>query len=338
VGVNSPEPPLPAQTRLDLDASTVLGPGGVLIGGSPRRWMQLSDAGGRALRALLAGEATSPAALALGRRLTDANLAHPRPGPLLELRSITVVIPVRGRTQALAACRASLPAGVEVIVIEDDGPVTLGPAAARNAGIERVTTPFIAFVDSDVVLGADALQLLSGHLGADPLLAAVAPRVRSIRDGPGRIDRYLHERSPLDMGALPACVKPGSRVGYVPSTVLLVRSDALARVGGFDAGLRYGEDVDLVWRLLDAGWRARYDPAVVVGHDEPRTVTHALGRRFVYGTSAAALATRHPGKLRSPRMALPWREISSPLALVDELAYLAGSLTGRRRSAASRPR
>ena len=139
------------------------------------------------------------------------------------------------------------------------------------------------------------------------------------------------------MGALPACVKPGSRVGYVPSTVLLVRSDALARIGGFDAALRYGEDVDLVWRLLDAGWRVRYQPEVVVRHDEPRTVTHALGRRFAYGTSAGPLSQRHPGKL-PPRGRAPVARDLSPLALADELAYVAGGLTGRRRSAASRPR
>ena len=93
---------------------------------------------------------------------------------------------MRGRTQALAACRASLPAGVEVIVIEDDGPVALGPAAARNTGTERVATPFIAFVDSDVVLGADALQLLSGTSGrirCSPLSPRASARSATVRAG-----------------------------------------------------------------------------------------------------------------------------------------------------------
>jgi hypothetical protein len=331
--------PLPAGTRLVLDPTAVLS-GCILTGGSPRRRMQLSEAGARALGVLLDGGAAAPAELALGRRLIDANLAHPRPAPPLSLSAVTVVIPVRGRVRELGACLASLPPGVEVVVVEDNDPVPLGPAAARNAGVRQVppTTEAIAFVDSDVVLESDVLQRLSRQLAADPVLGAVAPRVRSVRDGPRRIDRYLHARSPLDMGALPACVTPGARVGYVPSTVLLVRAAALSKVGGFDEALRYGEDVDLVWRLLDAGWRVRYDPTVTVRHDEPRTLTRALRRRFAYGTSAGPLSQRHPGKLRTPRLALPWREIRSPLALADELAYLAGSLTPRRRSAASRPR
>jgi mycofactocin glycosyltransferase len=109
------------------------------------------------------------------------------------------------------------------------------------------------------------------------------------------------------MGPTPAAVAPGARVAYVPSAALIVRRAAL---GGFDETLRYGEDVDLVWRLHDRGWRVRYDPRVVVAHARParRSAWTArrfdaaldgdlLARRFRYGTSAAPLAQRHPGRL-----------------------------------------
>ena len=49
----------------------------------------------------------------------------------------------------------------------------------------------------------------------------------------------------------------------MPTAALVVRRAVLE--DGLDTALRYGEDVDLVWRLHDAGWRVRYDPAVVVG-------------------------------------------------------------------------
>ena len=38
-------------------------------------------------------------------------------------------------------------------------------------------------------------------------------------------------------------------MSYVPAAVLVVRASALDEVGGFDVGMRCGEDVDLVWRL-----------------------------------------------------------------------------------------
>jgi hypothetical protein len=96
---------------------------------------------------------------------------------------------------------------------------------------------------------------------------------------------------------------PGGRVAYVPTAALVVRRAALG--GGFDPQLRYGEDVDLVWRLHDAGWHVRYEPAAGVRHVEPSRWRALLGRRFRYGTSAAPLAARHPGRL-APLVVHPW--------------------------------
>ena len=59
------------------------------------------------------------------------------------------------------------------------------------------------------------------------------------------------------------------RSATCPTAALVVRRRALEAVGGFTPGLRVGEDVDLVWRLVGAGWRVRYAPDVTVGHAEP---------------------------------------------------------------------
>ena len=42
-----------------------------------------------------------------------------------------------------------------------------------------------------------------------------------------------------------------------------MRRAALEQLGGFAEDLRFGEDVDLVWRLVEAGHRVRYDPRSV---------------------------------------------------------------------------
>jgi mycofactocin system glycosyltransferase len=97
-------------------------------------------------------------------------------------------------------------------------------------------------------------------------------------------------------------VRAGSRIAYVPAAVLVCRRDALVAVGGFDPALRYGEDVDLVWRLDEAGWRCRYEPAVVVEHETRRTLPAWIAQRVAYGSSAAPLAARHRGALAPVRM------------------------------------
>src|SRR5690606_35663097 len=106
----------------------------------------------------------------------------------------------------------------------------------------------------------------------------------------GAIARYEAEHSALDMGPAPARVRARSRVSYVPAAALLARVDDLRAVGGFDADLVVGEDVDLVWRLVERGRTVRYEPAAVVAHRHRATLRTWARRRFDYGTSAGPLA------------------------------------------------
>jgi len=67
--------------------------------------------------------------------------------------------------------------------------------------------------------------------------------------------------------------------------------------------------VDLVWRLIEAGWRVRYEPAVRVAHADPESGAALLRRRFQYGTSAAPLTRRHRGSV-APLVLQPWPTIT----------------------------
>ena len=321
----------PARLHVALDQH-VRRRGGTLTGGSPMRVLRLTPAGWRVLRALEQGTDSSAVARALRRRLLDAGIAHPRPQPRERVSDVTVVVPVRDRACDLERCLAALEPGVDLIVVDDGSrdPVSIaavaarrgarlvrrpsagGPAAARNAALSEVTTELVAFLDSDCVPAHGWLQALAGHF-EDPVVGAVAPRVRPLPDTrPSMVQRFLAARSPLDMGRREAGVEPGGLVSYVPAAALLVRRSALA--DGFDEGLRYGEDVDLIWRLRDAGWRVRYDPSVAVAHKEPDALRHALARRFRYGTSAAPLARRHPGRL-APAVLPLWPTLVAVLTL-----------------------
>ena len=144
-----------------------------------------------------------------------------------------------------------------------------GPGPARNTALGMVGTEFVAFLDSDCVPPPDWINALAGHF-ADPLVAAVAPRVVNAGPGPGG--------SPLDLGPRPARVAPLTRVAYVPTAALVARRAAIG--DGFDEALRYGEDVNLVWRLIEAGWRVRFEPAVRVAHTEPGSLPPCCAAAF----------------------------------------------------------
>jgi len=259
-------------------------------------------------------------------RFVDAGAMHP-----LHERSpftaahVTVVVPAFGHLPR------NLPAGVHVIVVDDasPNPLTLdnphpvlpglrqtllrhdmnrGPAAARNTGLAGVTTPLVAFVDTDVQLPDGWLEPLLSHF-ADERVALVAPRVAGA-PGTSWLAGYEQRHSPLDLGPEPARIAAGTRVSYVPAAAMVWRTQVVRELGGFDEAMRLGEDVDLVWRCAAAGHRCRYEPTSVVYHEPRRTAEALLRQRFGYGRSAASLARRHPNSLAPVRMsgwsALSW--------------------------------
>ena len=307
-------------TAYSLDATTRRPPGSnVVIGGSPLRLFRLTDAGVAVFDDVAAGHDIAPdgKTAKLLDRLVDAGAIHPRSasGPFTAA-DVTVVVPafVLGETSLAEIVRCcSGVAGVIAVDDASDPPVSAvdgsrvlrlrtnaGPAVARNAGLGAVTTPLVAFVDTDVRLEPGWLQPLLGHF-ADPRVALVAPRVAST-PGAGAVAKYERGHSPLDLGPESGRIAPGTRVSYAPAAAIVVRTDALRALDGFDRQLRFGEDVDAVWRLVEAGWRCRYEPASVV-HHRPRGSWRALvAQRVSYGSSAAPLAKRHPGALAPVRI------------------------------------
>ncbi|GAA3525458.1 mycofactocin biosynthesis glycosyltransferase MftF [Amycolatopsis ultiminotia] len=319
--------PLPTGFRIELEPDARQLSGELWFGGSPARVLRLTPAGRAAFDALHAGPVASPAAGVLARRLTDAGFARPVPPAPAGPPDVTVVVPVHDRLDLVNRHLAALDGKHPVLVVDDASgdaaavaavaarygarlvrrDVNGGPGAARNTALAHVTTDLVAFLDSDCVPTDGWVDRLAAHF-ADPLLAAIAPRVRPL--APDTLaGRYTRAAGSLDLGDRPARVAPGTRMSYVPTAALLVRRAALTSVAVdgavFDPQLRVGEDVDLVWRLHAAGHRIRYAPDVQVDHHEPATWRGLLGRRARYGTSAAPLARRHPDAL-APLVLHPW--------------------------------
>ncbi len=355
------ETSLPDGMRVALERQArVIDDGAVLLGGAPPRMLHLS----RAARALVsAGGAftvTDATSRTLARTLIDAGIAHPVevPAALVPTRDdVTVVIPIKDRVVGLERLLAVVGRAVVVddgsadpaairAVTENAGGIVVrratsrGPAAARNAGLAVATTPFVAFLDSDVVPEKDWLEPLLAQF-ADPAVGLVAPRIVALDPGPGWLQTYEAVRSSLDLGPHPALVVPRSRVAYVPSAALLVRRDAVG--AGFDEAMHVAEDVDLVLRLHAEGWRLRYEPSSRVAHDHRTDARAWWLRKAFYGTGAAPLALRHPGSV-PPMVLSPWSAavgvlvlLGRPLAAVAVSAVAAEQLS-RRLQRVQRPR
>lgn len=160
----------------------------------------------------------------------------------------------------------------------------LGFGVACNEALETTTAELVLFVNPDARLRPGATDRLVAALLADPVAVAAGPAILG-PGGPSGAAAAGFEpgfRSALGHFLLLARVpgiggwfpplqlpprSPARRVDWASAAALLVRTDALRRIGGFDPGLfLYMEDVDLCRRLREAGGVIRFEPSAVVEH------------------------------------------------------------------------
>ena len=253
---------------------------------------------------------------------------------------------------------APLPDGLRVIRPGRN----LGFAGGANAGIAEAKGEILLILNPDVVPEEGALDRLIEGFAAHPEAAGLAPRLAGpegepqwawqLRRLPSPWSLLLHAL-PLSgesaMASEPAACAP---VEQPAAAALALRRQALAAVGGFDAGFypAWFEDVDLARRFHQAHLPILYWPAARFRHRLGSTVprlgygpflyayyrnlTRYLAKHHGRAWAAAARAALVPGMLlrlallpiRRPRRASSRRE-----ALAGIFAVLAGTLSGWKR-------
>ena len=170
-----------------------------------------------------------------------------------------------------------------------------GVSGGRNDGVRAASSDLVAFTDDDCVpapgwIGAIAAAYEDGcdgvtgrvlPLPAPPPAVAVSSRTSEVRRafaGPGQV--------PWDIGT-------GGN--------LSLRRAVFEAVGGFDESLgpgtrgRAAEDVDLLYRVANAGFTILYRPEALVYH-EMKTRRARVGGRFDYGFGLGAFLARHSAR------------------------------------------
>lgn len=160
----------------------------------------------------------------------------------------------------------------EVAVLRTDQ--NLGFAGGVDAGLALVDTELVALLNDDAVAEPGWLAALTAAAGEHPEAAAITSRLLLTDDGTGaRLNNAGVVLLPDGYGAdrglgepATAHPEPGEVFGFSGGAALL-RVAAVRAVGGFPAPyFLYYEDTDTSWRLRQAGWTVRYEPAAVVHH------------------------------------------------------------------------
>lgn len=215
----------------------------------------------------------------------------------------------RDRPEILARCL--LPglgelaaAGVAVVVVDQSsGPETAGLveglsgvryvrsgpglSRGRNVAVAETFTELIAFTDDDVTLGSGWLEAIVSAFDRFDDAGAVCGRGVTPTGVllPGSSDGvYRWPTNPFGLGS-------GFNIAF--------RRDALDAVGPFDeelgAGARYeaGEDTDMLYRMLRAGWSVVCSDEITVVHHDWRSRADEVRLHRGYGLGAGAQTAKH---------------------------------------------
>jgi GT2 family glycosyltransferase len=209
-------------------------------------------------------------------------------------------------------------------------PENLG-AAARNAAVRRVGSPYVAFCDDDTWWEPGALSTAADVLDAHDGLASVTGRV--VVEPGSTDDPIVPELSGSPVPA-PGWL-PGPALLGILAGASMVRVAAFREVGGFSPRLWLGGEEELLAIDLAArGWWMCYRDDVVV-HHAASTVRDATKRRRlgIRNTLWTTWLRRPvPGALRRTRAilgSLP-RDATSARALADAVAGLPWVVCERR--------
>lgn len=236
----------------------------------------------------------------------------------------SVIVPVFNRPEEVDELLDSLSkqkgiegSHVEVILVEDGSQVPCkdvaakyadqldvhyltkengGPGPARNYGVERARGDYVIILDSDVVLPEGYLSAVDKSLRETPCDAFGGPdrahpaftdvqkaisysmtsffTTGGIRGGKQRLDKF-HPRS-FNMG---------------------VRRSTYLSLGGF-AKMRFGEDIDFSYRIIEAGLTTRLFPEAWVWHKRRTDFDKFFRQVFNSGIARINLEKRHPGSLK----------------------------------------
>jgi N-acetylglucosaminyl-diphospho-decaprenol L-rhamnosyltransferase len=244
-------------------------------------------------------------------RISAIVISHGSAGELEA--SLPALVPQVDELLVIANVPGSVPPGVEAI--QNRRP--LGFAANANLGLSRATGEAVVLTNPDAIAAPGAVAALGDFMAANPRCGVAGPRMvypdgsaqpsrRRFPTVSGTIVRrtplrrvvgqehHLHLDEPTPDGPV--------EVDWMLGGFLLLRRAMLDELGGFDEAYRlYGEDIDLQYRAMRAGWERWYVPEALVAHvHQAVTDRRLLTRRTLWHwRGIARFVRKHPERLRA---------------------------------------
>ena len=238
----------------------------------------------------------------------------------------SVIVPVYNRPDEVAELLESLAAqssgDFEVIIVEDGSTVDCrdvcrsyeirlnlkyfakpnsGPGQSRNYGAERASGDYLLVVDSDVVLPHDYIKavdeaLASGSNDTTPIAAFGGPDAAHPSFTPVQKAISYSMTSFFTTGGIRGGKKKLDKF-YPRSFNMGIRADVYRQLGGFTR-MRFGEDIDFSYRIVEAGYEPQLFPGAWVWHKRRTDFRKFFRQVYNSGIARINLEKRHPGTMK----------------------------------------
>ena len=171
-----------------------------------------------------------------------------------------------------------------------------GPGQSRNYGAERAKGDYLLVLDSDVVLPTGYLQAVDDELQRQPADAFGGPDAAhpSFTDVQKAISYSM--TSFFTTGGIRGGKKKLDKF-YPRSFNMGIRRDVYLQLGGFSK-MRFGEDIDFSYRIVEAGYQPHLFPSAWVWHKRRTDFRKFFRQVYNSGIARINLEKRHPGTLK----------------------------------------
>ena len=176
-----------------------------------------------------------------------------------------------------------------------------GPGQSRNYGAERAQGQWLIVLDSDVVLPDGYLAAVSERLH----LSSSTPDIAAWGGPDAAHPDFTPVQKAISYAMTSFFTTGGIRGGkgkkldkfYPRSFNMGIRREVYSELGGFSK-MRFGEDIDFSYRIVEAGYKTALLPEAWVWHKRRTDLKKFFRQVYNSGIARINLEKRHPGTMK----------------------------------------
>ena len=197
---------------------------------------------------------------------------------------------------SIKTCKDVCDKYADILVLHYYAKENSGPGQSRNYGAERANGDYLLILDSDVVLPEGFLQAVDDALRQNPTEAFGGPDAAHPSFTPVQKAISYSMTSFFTTGGIRGGKAKLDKF-YPRSFNMGIRRDVYLQLGGFTK-MRFGEDIDFSYRIVEAGYRPQLFPDAWVWHKRRTDFRKFFRQVYNSGIARINLEKRHPGTMK----------------------------------------